>query len=307
MLRGAMLNASKSAGYKVLAKKAKLRECTTYDNPLSEVVVDFRSRLFMYLRITYVNMPLASKIDGLFRAMNNLEEEKKHVVRAALAIARAEVSFMRVRKATYVFGSATPCPYKERTRLERDAAASARLGDFEDVARQFRSNMLDVELLSRCIAALESYMMSDLEGLCSVYRGKEWLLVPEAGYRIARKDDMFESDRTCARLGKHSAVLSEDMDCLALFGAELMVREVHRGYFCYTTLKDVMKEFKSVSRRNLAEKCCLMGTDYNLGLKGVGPVKVLKIDTSKTSRLCKSCLSAQSIEHRDFFEFLLTP
>ena len=45
--------------------------------------------------------------------------------------------------------------------------------------------MLDVELLSECIAVLESYMVSDLDGVCSAYRGKEWLFVPVSSYVVA--------------------------------------------------------------------------------------------------------------------------
>ena len=300
-----MLNKSKSAGYKALAKRAKIRECMVSDDPLSEVVVDIRSRVFMYIRRVYLNTPLKERIDGLFRAIGNIEKEKERVLCAAIAMAKMEVSMMRVRKATYVFGSATPCPFKGHLRSERNAVARIRLAEFRGRTREFMSDMLNTELLGQCIAALESYMVSDLEGVCTMHRGNEWLLVPGASYSVASKADMFESDRTCAKLGKLSAVLSEDLDCVALFGANFMVKEVHRGFFSYTTLKDVMEVFNSDTRENLAEKCCLMGTDYNFGLKGVGPVKVQKIDARRTSELCSTCLSAQSIKAKEFRGFLM--
>jgi hypothetical protein len=301
-----MLNNSKCAGYKVLAKNAEFRECVTSDDPLSEVVVDFRSRLFMYIRTKYVNMPLKQKIGRLFMAIEDLEGEKRYVFNAALAATRMEVSALGV-KSTYVFGSLSSCPYKSRLRLDREAVTRARLEEFASRVAVFKRDMLNVELLKQCIVALESYIISDLDGVCSVYRGREWMLVPESNCIVPGGADMFESDRMCARLGKRSAVLSEDFDCLALFGANLMIREVYRGFFSYTTLKDIMNTFKSTTRENLAEKCCLMGTDYNLGLKGVGPVKAKKIDASETNRLWKICISAQSINPVRLRNFLLLP
>lgn len=298
-----MLNNGKSS-YKALARKAELRECMTSDNPLSEIVVDFRSRLFMYIRTRYVNMPLKDKVSRLFRAVKDLEDEKKHVFRAALAATRMEVSALGMRS-TYVFSSPLPCPYKSRSKSDRDAVASARLEEFRCCVKEFRSDMLNTGLLERCILALESYMISDLDSVCSVYGGYEWMQVPEAKCVVPGIADMYESDRTCARLGRQSAVLSEDFDCLALFGAGLMVKEAYKGFFSYTTLKDVMETFESTTRENLVEKCCLMGTDYNLGLKGVGPVKVKKIDAPETSRLCGICLSAQHINARRLRRFLL--
>ena len=302
-----MLNTSKSSNYKALAKKTKQRECITSDNPLSEIVVDFRSRLFMYIRTKYINRPLNQKIDGLFRAMNDLDAEKKHVFQEAVAVMKVEVSLMHVHKVTYVFPSFVTCPYKKHVKSLAKTATESRLIEFKNRAQGFKCDMLNTDLLEKCIAALESYMISDLEGICSVYKGIEWLFVPKAEYIVPKKDDMFESDRTCAKLGKSSAVLSEDFDCLALFGANLMVREVYNGFFSYIVLKDVMETFKSKTRKNLVEKCCLMGNDYNFGLKGVGPVKVTKIDASETSKLCKTCLSAQTIKSEDFWNFFLLP
>ena len=301
-----MLNISKSSNYKALAKKAEQRECITSDNPLSEIVVDFRSRLFMYIRTEYINKPLKQKINALFIAMDDIQKEKKRVYEAAIAKMKMEVSLMHVDKVTYVFPSTTACPYKEHIKSIMNIAAETRLVEFKNRIQEFKRGMLNVDLLGRCIAALESYMVSDLEGICTIYREKEWMLVPEAKFIVPKKDDMFESDRTCARLGRSSAILSEDFDCLALFGANMMVKEVYRGFFSYIVLKDLMELFKSKTRINLVEKCCLMGSDYNFGLKGVGPVKVMKIDASKTSKLCNTCLSAQSIKPEELWNFFMT-
>ena len=302
-----MLKIRRSDGYKALARKADVRECLVFDKPLQELVVDVRSRVFMYMRTRYLNAPLKDKISRLFMAMSDLEGERKRVFRAAIAVAKQEVSFMGVRRVTYAFGSCASCAYKEPLRQERQALTVAKLDEFKSRAAKLRSNMLDVELLSECIAALESYMVSDLDGVCSAYRGKEWLFVPASSYVVAGAADMFESDRLCARLahGRPSGVLSEDFDCMALFGANFMVKEVYRGFFTYATLKGIMDAFGSTTRDVLVEKCCLLGTDYNLGLMGVGPVKVRKIDDIETHRLCKACLAAQNIVQSRIRDFLL--
>lgn len=298
-----MLKNRISTDYKKLAKKSEVRECLISDNAISELVVDVRSRLFMYIRTRYLNRPLKQKIDGLFRAMKNLEEERRQVFRDALAVAKMEVSFMRVNRAVYVFGSIAPCPYKMGLISEREGVTKDKLSKLLYLMHKFGSNMLDIQLLSGCIAALESYIISDLDGLCSVYRGMEHLLVP--GARIANKMDMFESDRMCARLGKMSAVLSEDLDCLALFGANMMVKEVHRGFYLYTTLRDVMEAFGSTTRRELVDRCCILGTDYNFGIKGIGPVRIQEIDRQEARELCEACIKDQSVVPEDFWRFML--
>ena len=203
-----------------------------------------------------------------------------------------------------MFGSRIPCPYKERLRRSRLPTVERRLEEFIDASQRFRNNMLDVDSLKRCVSALESYIIADIDSVNSVYDGQEWLLVPEARCIKPGKRDMYESDRLCARLADKravwpaktdsratncprtgtTAVLSEDLDCVALFGANTMVKEVHRGFFVYTTIDDVASTFRAATRENMVEKCCLMGTDYNLGIKGVGPVKVQKIDSSETSK-----------------------
>lgn len=297
-----MLKTNRSNSYKMLAKKTEVRECFTYDDPLSELVVDFRSRLFMYIRTVYFNRPLKHKIDGLFMAINDPEGEKKRVFKAALAMTKMEVRMMRVSKVTYVFASSTPCSYKQHTEPETIAA---KLDDFRSNARKFRCDMLNISLLDSCISALENYVISDFDNVCTAYRGSEWLFVPGAKVVVPREDDMFESDRTCARLaqGGPVGVLSEDFDCVALFGASFMVKKAHNGYFEYVILKDVMETFKSATRRNLVEKCIIIGTDYNFGLNGVGPVKVGKIDDLEAKKLCHTCLSAQSIRLDKFLQF----
>ena len=100
-------------------------------------------------------------------------------------------------------------------------------------------------------------------------------------------------------------MLSEDYDNLVLFGCDMIVAEAHKKFFVYTSLKDVMATFDSVSRKDAVHKCCLLGTDYNLGLKGIGPVKIKKIDTKKTKELFETCLNAQHLKPDTLYNFFM--
>jgi len=247
-------------------------------------------------------MPLREKIRSVFRAIEDIDKEKKWVFNTALKTIRKEVSMVHA-KPTYVFSSPVTCPYKERLKTERTRKANERLNAFNDCVKQFRQNLLDVEALKKCSLALESYIISDIDNICNTYSGREWILgIPN--YTLPTNVDNFESDRLCAKLSieSGSAILSEDFDCVTLFGANMMIKEVHKGFFSYITLEDIMKTFKSSTRKDMIHKCCIMGTNYNLGLKGVGPVKAQKTKAAKAESLFKTCLASQSINPKDIYE-----
>ena len=112
---------------------------------------------------------------------------------------------------------------------------------------------------------------------------------------MSTEDDSYESDRLCARLDV-DAVLSEDFDCLALFGAQLIIMNAQKDIVSYVALSDLLQTFLSKDRTELVHKCCLMGTDYNLGVKGIGPKTIMKIDADTAQQQAHKCLSMQSID-----------
>ena len=83
----------------------------------------------------------------------------------------------------------------------------------------------------------------------------------------------------------------------------MMIKEVFPAFFTYITLDDIMQTFKSTSRENLVYKCCILGTDYNYGIKGIGPVKITKIDDKKVLDTFETCLALapKSQEIKKFF------
>ncbi len=311
-LKFAMLNSSWSSSYKNLAKKAEVRECRVADRAISELAVDFRSRLFRYLRLSYANRTDYDRARSVFRAMKDLRltgtiiAEKRRVYSAALAVIKREVSCLQDVTCTYVFPSKTTCSFKDRIKASNIAKTQERLEELKKRLTVYRQNMFDLDMLKHCALALESYLISDLDEISTMYSGREWILgVPN--YCVPDAEDFYESDRMCARFARQGgvAVLSEDFDNVVLFGADMMIKEVYNNFFVYVSLRDVMEIFDSVSRKDALHKCCLIGTDYNLGLKGIGPVKIKKIDIAKAKELFLTCMSAQSIKPDKYYSFFM--
>ena len=297
--------------YKSLARKTPVRECGIAEEAVSEVVVDFRSRLFRYMRLVYSNRDRRERALSVFRTMRDLRmtgevfTESRRVYDAALAVAVKEAGCMRASKCTYVFPSAERCPH----RVERTSESEKKLDELRERISEYRRDMFDLDALERCALALESYVISDFDRLSKMHAGSERLLNIGCGEpRVPDESDSFESDRLCARMsgGIGVAVLSEDHDVVALFGADLVITEVHRNFFVYSSLRDTMDTFGCANRRDLIHKCCVMGTDYNRGLRGVGPVKAKKIDAAKAKELFETCMCHQSIRLGVIYKFFRT-
>lgn len=302
-----MLNSGWNSSYKNLAKKTDVRECRVDDKPFSEIVVDVRSRLFRYMRITYANRTQQERALSVFRTIRDIRmtgevvAEKRRVFDAALDVTKKEVSNMRVLKCTYVFPSLTPCPHKERMLVKRHETTKERLEELKRRIIVYKRNMFDLDALEQCALALESYIMSDIDGISTMRRPTVCnIIVPD-------ESDSFESDKLCAKLAKRpgAAVLSEDFDNVTLFGADIMVKEAHVNFFVYVSLRDTMETLDCVRRKDAVHKCCIMGTDYNRGLKGVGPVKAKKIDAAEAKDLFEACMAAQSIKPDTLYGFFL--
>ena len=315
-----MLNSSSNADYKKLAKKTAFLECSISEEPFGTLIVDFRSRVFRYMRLAYINRPFHEKINSVFLVMNdsdgnpsecNMLTEKKKVFHEALKLTKKEVALIKPKKCVYVFCSPYTCPYKVKIKEERNKMCEKRLQELNNCISEFKRDVLNIELLKKCCAALESYIMSDVENICSMYAGKEWLLGIET-YMFPKSDNYYESDRLCANVfskpaflenSNSAAVLSEDLDCVVLFGAEFMIKEVFDQFISYVSLKDIMNTFGVKDRKDMVHRCCIMGTHFNLGLKGVGPVKIKQLDSTKAAELFKTCIKHQHIDQKDFYKF----
>ena len=90
-----------------------------------------------------------------------------------------------------------------------------------------------------------------------------------------------ESDAQCAFLvqeGHAWAAVTQDWD-IALFGAPRAVRNLTSSATRTPELLDLAKALKAagLTRKQLVDCAILIGTDYNPGIDGVGPVKAVKL------------------------------
>ena len=106
------------------------------------------------------------------------------------------------------------------------------------------------------------------------------------------------------REGHVDAVVSQDWDCL-LFGAPVLVRNLTTGARSEpqeVALKEVLGALE-LTREQLVEAAVLIGTDFNAGVKGIGPKTAIKL-----AREGKIAEHAERIEHFDEIkELFLAP
>lgn len=293
-----VLNSSWNTNYKSFARKSKFRECYIAEEPINTIIIDVRSRLFRYIRLNVKNRSLNDKIKCTFGLFTSIRKEISNVLDYALNEMRKEANMLLVNKHIYVFPSSKTCPFKDKYNKSMYDIASQKYEDLKDSIRSFKRDMFDIDKLIKCHNAFESYLISNISQICLHYSNPD--VLPDDSF-------YFESDLLCAHMNKNeehsSAVLSEDLDCVALFGANMMIKEVYPKFFTYITISEIMEVFKSTNRKNLVYKCCILGTDYNYGIKGIGPVKITKIDDKKLFSTFETCLELQSINKRDIENF----
>lgn len=88
-----------------------------------------------------------------------------------------------------------------------------------------------------------------------------------------------DAEAQCARLvqeGKAYATLSHDYDSL-LFGSNYMIYDFDfkKNWFKYYSLPEALRRW-GITRSQLVDIALLVGTDFNNGVKGIGPKKGLK-------------------------------
>ena len=155
-------------------------------------------------------------------------------------------------RSTWVFDGAQP-DLKEATliaRGERIEAARAAGDNFQATVA------VDEEDLAECRALLDAL-------------GVPWIVAPG------------ESDAQCAHLaqvGHAWAAVTQDWD-IALFGAPRALRNLTQSPTRPPELLDLASALAAagLTREQLVDAAILMGTDYNEGVAGVGPVKAVKL------------------------------
>ena len=91
----------------------------------------------------------------------------------------------------------------------------------------------------------------------------------------AHHDGEAQASYMCKQ-GQVDAVVSQDWDCL-LFGAPILIRNLTSSAEPQEIiLKDVLKEL-DLTQEQLVDAAVLIGTDFNKGVKGVGPKSAIKL------------------------------
>lgn len=295
-----MINSNWSSNYKLLARKTPTSECQISDNAISSLVIDFRSRLFHYIRYVYINRPIAEKIECIYNLLSgNIRQEKFKVFEQALIYTQDEIKPLELSSCIYVFGSSTPCIFKQGLRQYRENKRKKQWYILQQCLQKLGHHMLDIDVIIECSNAFEGYLLCCLDQLTQLYKKSK--IVDTLEILIPNEHDFYESDRLLAKFG---TVLTYDYDCVALFGAQMMITNVTTQWFEYVTLSDIMATFKSTTREELIYRCCLLGTDYNKGWKGIGPCKVVKMDTKRLYNLVQSCFKLQNINMNKLFDFI---
>ena len=316
------LKSSKGAGYKALARHTTFKTCNPKDFICTYVAVDVRSRLFRYVREMSIIRSTKRKIRCVFGLLlRGTMLEIEQVCNEALQQMMAEASLLGAKKIQYVLCSPERCQYRERLRLlDRTLEKTKATDRLITALRKCRKHILDVSVMLKCHDAFVSYVIAHIEEACLVYnRAEGYCKAYGKATSMPGQEDSYESDRLCARFYAEepmgtslfankkthycSAVLSEDYDCIFLFGANKMIKKVTNNAVQYVTIQDAMKVFECNDRKSLAYKCCLMGTDYNLGLRGIGPKKAAKINNELV--LVEECMRQQCIDIQDLMEFFL--
>lgn len=296
-----MINSNWSSNYKLLARKTPTSECPISDNAISSLVIDFRSRLFHYIRYVYVHRPMAEKIKCVYNILSgNIRREKINVFEQALIYTQDQIKLLKLSSCIYVFGSSTPCIFKQELRQYREEKRKKQWHILQTCLQKLGHHIIDLDVIIECSNAFEGYLLCCLDQLTQLYQKSK--LVDTLEILVPNEQDFYESDKLLAQF---DTVLTYDYDCVALFGAQMMITNVTAQWFEYVTLNDIMATFKSTTRTELIYRCCLLGTDYNKGWKGIGPCKVVKIDSKRLYNQVQSCFKLQNLDIDKFTNFTL--
>jgi flap endonuclease-1 len=113
-----------------------------------------------------------------------------------------------------------------------------------------------------------------------------------------------EGEMQCAymaKTGKVYATASQDYDSL-LCGSPLLIRNltmVEKYHLELIRLDEVLKELR-ISQDNLIDMALMIGTDFNTGIKGIGPKKALKAVKNGNLQLLKQLEVEPSLLHEVF-------
>lgn len=293
-----VLNKSQINTYKLLAKQSVL-----HNNEIIEtdtIIIDLRSLVYKYLRNTYsTSDSYVKRINCVFNLMPNLKKQNIEILHEAL-------NYISEKTANYpnkiiVVPTSINCPFKTSCQNVRKNIAKQSYKKLQEQLSFIKENLLNIQYINACYNAYKLYCLTNVGKICLLYRKLISRTELLQHYIKPTEEDFYESDRLCARLSIqfNIPVFTEDFDCIALFGASSII------YNNYTqiSLETLFKIFMADDRNILVKKCCLLSTDYNYGVYGIGPGRILSINNGFLQNLFEDCMNLQNINIQDMLNF----
>jgi hypothetical protein len=238
--------------YKVVFKNIKWGTCYTRDQPWKEVCVDGDSLTFRYILDYSEQLTISNKEIGSFLYDRKTYSEKLIYGTAVYCNERLERDLGSLSGYTLVFGRG----FVERKRVTIEKYELERVECLRDLLN-FRIENFNLDsrgilrVSKRLIISSRSEVLDLLKKMVKVHF-----------------KEVLEPDMVCPKICP--VVVSEDYD-LMLFGAMYLVKKVENGTIKFIGLGDVLDFLGLENRKQLVIVATLCGTDYNEGVKGIGP------------------------------------
>ncbi len=209
-------------------------------------------------------------------------------------------------KPVFVFDGKPP-PFKRKTIEERERIKQ----EAEKKMKEAMERGEEVMKYAQATSRLTNDMIEDSKALLG-YMGIPWIQAPSEG----EAQCCFMANR-----GDVNFTASQDYDSL-LFGSPRLIRNLSisgrkklPGKNVYYELKPELLELKAVleelgiTREQLIIIGMLVGTDYNMGVNGVGPKKALKIvkESGSLETVMNGLTWTEDVDIREVFDFFINP
>ncbi len=275
----------------------KIKDILVYDaiepSSLTDSIIAFDAFNQLYQFLSTIKQPdggylmdskgrITSHLSGLFYRMSRL--------------------MMYNIRPVFVFDGKAP-KFKEHEIALRRERKDEIIKKYEQALKEGRTDM--ARRYAMQITFLTSEMIEESKKLLELM-GIPWIVAPSEAEAQASK---------MAEQGIVSAVASQDFDSL-LFGAPRLIRNLSlterrklpgKNIYMKTEVEDYSLDknlsMLGITRRKLVVIGMLVGTDFNPGIKGIGPKKALKLVRSKDE---EQIMEEYGLPH-EILEFFLYP
>jgi hypothetical protein len=246
--------------YKTMFKQVKWEKYYIKESPISEIYIDGDSLAFRHI-LNYIDSLKEEDYNLKASVMNNIDTDTL-IRRTCLDVAKYSISiFEKVEeilkankiKYTIVFGEG----YVERKKkIIEERREKKSLAYIELIKEKGKISRMRNEIV---VTKLYKYLVFAMEEVLDIVKKSidEYLTVAEP-------------DIYCP--SKCPVVMSEDYD-LFLFGAEYLVKSINEEEVIFISKDTLLESLELENVEQLVIAAVLCGTDYNEGVKGIGPVK----------------------------------